>query len=397
MYEYDERKIKFNWKGFLLRLLLILIILVLVLKLLPLTSKKAENGHTKVFNNNLTKFKEVGNNYFNKDNLPKNGDEVKVTLRQLINNKKISSLKGADKKVCSEDKSYIKSYKKDIGYELEVYLLCGDESDKSYIYLGCFDDCNVNPTSTTSTTTTSTTTTTKKSSNNSNGNSSKKVTTKKTTTTTKIKKYAVIFNENGGSKVATQHIIEGKNAVKPIDPVKNGFIFDGWYVNNELYNFNAPVYGNVVLIAKWKINSDVALVNNVQHKTYNETIYGVATISSSNKSVYTKSILNIPEDIKSNKNVNIKSITYIRNFKDINDIKNYLDNKSKFYKYDEGLINSNSSMSDFGTVDNIEIKRLTNTSDKAVSWSGEVISTCNNSNDTCSYGIVYRVIWEYEI
>ena len=82
---YEEKRVRFNWKGFFVKLLIILVVLVLIIKFLPINGGKLDaNGHTKVFNNNLTKLKEVGNSYFNKDNLPKGDDEVKVTLKQLI-------------------------------------------------------------------------------------------------------------------------------------------------------------------------------------------------------------------------------------------------------------------------------------------------------------------------
>ena len=161
---YEEKKVKFNWKSFFLKLFILILVVVLIFMLLPLGNKKEANGHSKAFNENFNSMKEVGNSYFTKDTLPDDNEEVKVTLRQLINSKKLKTLKGADKKVCNEDASYIKSYKKNIGYELEVHLECTDEKETSYIYLGCFDNCLVNPTSTTTkpTSTTKTTKTTKK-------------------------------------------------------------------------------------------------------------------------------------------------------------------------------------------------------------------------------------------
>ena len=116
-------KVRFNWKGFILKLIIVLLIIFLILKLLPFGSKKETNGHTKVFNDNFSSIKEVGNSYFTKDTLPDGDEEVKVTLRQLINSKKIKTLKGADKKVCNEDNSYIKSYKKNISTHSLLPLL----------------------------------------------------------------------------------------------------------------------------------------------------------------------------------------------------------------------------------------------------------------------------------
>ncbi len=400
---YEESKVRFNWKGFLLKLIIILLVLFLVLKLLPFGSKKESNGHTKAFNDNFSSIKEVGSNYFNKENLPKDNEESKITLRQLINSKKIKTLKGADKKVCNEDNSYIKSYKKNIGYELEVHLVCGEEEETSYIYLGCFDSCEVKTTTKTTTTTTTKTKTTKKSSDNSSksSNSSSKTnkTTKKTTTTTttRVKKYAVIFNENGGSKVSAQFIVEGKNASKPGNPTKNGYTFNGWYLNGKEYNFNTPVKENIILIAKWIPNNlvGVNITNTNKVETFNQTVYSVALANKNSSIVNTKTELKKPANLEGKNNVRIKSISYIRNILNNNDITNYFDSKNKTYKYDESFISNNVSISNFGLVDNVELIKSNN--EFIVNWNASVKNTCNTSiNNNCSYGIVYRVIWEYE-
>lgn len=393
---YEERKMKFNWKGFILKLLIILLILVLVLKFVPLGNKKDTNGHSRVFNKNLTTFKEVGSNYFNKDNLPKDDKGVKVTLRQLIKNKKIDTLKGSDKKVCNEDASYIKSFKKDIGYALEVYLECGEEKETSVIYLGCFDDCNVKPTTTKKTTTTKKKTTTKKS------GSKVDVTTKRKTTiaptTTRVKTFAVIFNENGGSKVKTQYVVINNKIVKPADPTREGFKFIGWFLNNELFDFNKPITENVVLMAKWEIadNKGSGEVKNL--KTISEVVYSVVNANTNSTDIFTKAILNIPESIKTYDNIRIKSISYIRNFNNQDDINKYLNLRSTSFRYEEGFIDNTYTLANFGLVDNVEIVKINNSDkDYAINWNANSTSTCQIVKDnTCAYGIIYRVIWEYE-
>ena len=400
---YEDSKVRFNWKGFILKLIIVLLIIFLILKLLPFGSKKETNGHTKVFNDNFSSIKEVGNSYFTKDTLPDGDEEVKVTLRQLINSKKIKTLKGADKKVCNEDNSYIKSYKKNIGYELEVHLVCGDEEETSYIYLGCFDSCEVKPTTTTKEATTKKTTTTKKASNNnSNGTkaTTKKVTTT-TTTTTRVKKYAVIFNVNGGSKISTQYVVEGQKASNPGIISKAGYTFEGWFLDGKLYDFNTPVNSNIILIAKWKTNDYIGVnitTTNKKTLTYNQIVYSVATTSINNNNVSTKTELNIPDSLKDKNNLRIKSISYIRNILNENDVKNYLNNKNIFFSYDEAIIDNNYNITNFGLLDNVEINRYGTDRNRAIYWNGTVKNPCKNPiNDTCEYGILYRVIWEYEI
>ena len=439
---YEERKKKINWKGFLIKLLLVFVIVFLIIKLIPFNNnKKDANGHSKIFNNSFTTLKEVGNSYFTKDNLPSEDEETKITLKELIKDKKISKLKGADKKSCNEDKSYIKSYKKNIGYELEVYLECGEESDSSYIYLGCFDDCNVtnkndsenntkkttttsketttiknSKTTTTTTakssktttknnakTTTQTTTTTKTTTTKSpvtttkkvtNNNYTYKTTTKvPTTTTTRVKKYAVIFNENGGSKVATQSVLAGTKATMPANPSKTGFEFLGWYLNDVLYDFNTPVNNNIILIAKWKIASRATT------KTYTQNVYNVVTVNENSNEIYAKASLNYPDEVKNSNYATIKSITYIRNFNNTNDIQKYLGERASIYKYEEGFINNDATISNFGSVDNIDIQKYQEGENaNTLYWNALVNNKCTDKiNNKCSYGIVYRVIWEYEV
>ena len=54
-----------------------------------------------------------------------------------------------------------------------------------------------------------------------------------------------------GQRYAVGVVEIGKNAVAPIDPVKDGYVFAGWYIGNTKYNFIQPVMQDVVLNAKW--------------------------------------------------------------------------------------------------------------------------------------------------
>ena len=66
--------------------------------------------------------------------------------------------------------------------------------------------------------------------------------------------YAVTFDSNGGSAVASQIIVSGEKAVKPADPTKAGNVFAGWHKDAALaaaYDFDEPVTANLTLYAKW--------------------------------------------------------------------------------------------------------------------------------------------------
>lgn len=82
-------------------------------------------------------------------------------------------------------------------------------------------------------------------------------------------KYTVKFDSNGGSEIEDQIIVDGNNAIKPKDPIKEGYIFDGWYMDQELkiiYKFDSKITTNIILYAKWKHdeNSVSALKDEIQ-------------------------------------------------------------------------------------------------------------------------------------
>ena len=66
--------------------------------------------------------------------------------------------------------------------------------------------------------------------------------------------YMVNFNTNGGSFIPGQSIKSGAKAAKPQDPVKEGFVFGGWYKDSTFktaFDFSSPINANTILYAKW--------------------------------------------------------------------------------------------------------------------------------------------------
>ena len=57
----------------------------------------------------------------------------------------------------------------------------------------------------------------------------------------KVEKYTIKFNTNGGTKVKDQTVETGKKVEEPNIVTKDGYVFDGWYLNNEKYDFNSAV------------------------------------------------------------------------------------------------------------------------------------------------------------
>ena len=68
----------------------------------------------------------------------------------------------------------------------------------------------------------------------------------------------VSFDANDGSPVNAQTVSYGSKAPKPSDPVREGYIFTGWYVDSGLktaYDFNSVVKSSFTLYAGWEIKT----------------------------------------------------------------------------------------------------------------------------------------------
>lgn len=250
---YEENKIRFDWKGILLKFAIIILVIILVIKLMPIKSKT----NSESFNSNMTKLKDVSVNYFQNKNLPEKENDTKViTLSDLIISGKISKLQDSKGKDCDEENSYAEATKSGNEYEIEIYLKCGKEDDTLYIYKTKCEETKCDEV----TTNTTKKATTKKANNNisNNTNNQKPATTKKQEYITKIitkeRKYYVVFDTDKASSIPTQTLKQGEKATRPVEPVKEGYTFIGWYYNNKEYDFNTPITSNIILTAKWKQN-----------------------------------------------------------------------------------------------------------------------------------------------
>lgn len=65
--------------------------------------------------------------------------------------------------------------------------------------------------------------------------------------------FTVNFDSKGGTNIETiSNIIENTKIKKPTDPTRDGYIFDGWYYQNEKWSFvGFPVTENMTLTAHW--------------------------------------------------------------------------------------------------------------------------------------------------
>lgn len=64
--------------------------------------------------------------------------------------------------------------------------------------------------------------------------------------------HTITFDENNGEGATSQQVFDNDQAVAPEDPVRPGYQFAGWYLGDELYDFNLPVTRDLTLTAKWE-------------------------------------------------------------------------------------------------------------------------------------------------
>ena len=64
--------------------------------------------------------------------------------------------------------------------------------------------------------------------------------------------YTVTFDTDGGSSIDPIKVAKGELLQKPVDPTKEGYIFDKWYIDNVEYDFNKEVTSDITLKATWK-------------------------------------------------------------------------------------------------------------------------------------------------
>ena len=65
-----------------------------------------------------------------------------------------------------------------------------------------------------------------------------------------VNEYTVTFVVNG--EKTEVKVKDGEKAVKPADPVKEGYVFKGWFVGEEAYDFEKVVTSDLELVAKFE-------------------------------------------------------------------------------------------------------------------------------------------------
>jgi len=96
----------------------------------------------------------------------------------------------------------------------------------------------------------------------------------------------VSYETNGGSVIDDVKVEKGGKLTAPPVPVKEGYIFDGWYTDAKLtkeYDFDKAASKNVTLYAKWTKAEDVVWTNPFADVTADDWFYSDVEYALKNK------------------------------------------------------------------------------------------------------------------
>ncbi len=89
------------------------------------------------------------------------------------------------------------------------------------------------------------------------------------------KKMTVTFNTNGGSVINAVQVDYDTAVDEPIAPTKENYVFAGWTLDGEQYNFAAAVKSDITLVAQW--TEAVAKIGDVYYATLAEAFEAAQT------------------------------------------------------------------------------------------------------------------------
>ena len=67
-----------------------------------------------------------------------------------------------------------------------------------------------------------------------------------------VETYVIKFDTDCGSVILDQIVEKNANVKKPEEPVRDGYMFIGWYLDDEEYNFDMPVIKDLTIKARWE-------------------------------------------------------------------------------------------------------------------------------------------------
>ena len=82
-----------------------------------------------------------------------------------------------------------------------------------------------------------------------------------------IKTYTVKFDSQGGTSAEEAKVQENEKVSEP-SVTKDGYTFDGWYLDSEKFDFGTPITKDITLKAKWVENGKINVTFMADDKVY---------------------------------------------------------------------------------------------------------------------------------
>ena len=166
---YEERRDNFSFRDIILQILFVALFIFILMWLFPTKNFvtnyvdntiedavkdalgdyefgggiNSEAFANQLFNQNVMMMKNAAKDYFTLSRLPeKNGDQVKITLKQMLDEKIVLPFVDSNGKACDTEASYVLVTKADTEYLMKVNLKCSDYEDYLMVHMGCYDYCS---------------------------------------------------------------------------------------------------------------------------------------------------------------------------------------------------------------------------------------------------------------
>lgn len=132
-----------------------------------------------------------------------------------------------------------------------------------------------------------------------------------------IKVYTIIFETNQSSPIDPVQVNHGELLPKPVDPLLEGYIFDGWYKDIDctlLWDFdNDKIYNDIILYAKWNIAASIEDVDSNGVNIYVIKGHIVVRCAVSDITIYNMAgqVVHIIENPEVTETINVQRDNYI--------------------------------------------------------------------------------------
>ena len=102
--------------------------------------------------------------------------------------------------------------------------------------------------------------------------------------------YKVTFDLGNNNVNEVIEVKEDGTVSRPTDPTKDGYVFEGWYCNNEKFDFSTKITEDITLEARW--TSESAKTWTVSFNTNGGNNVGALTVEDG------KTLTNLPNPTK---------------------------------------------------------------------------------------------------